>query len=168
VREPVPVESAAPPTELGDGGGVEVDASAAGAGLDAELDGLAADALKGALDRQAAGAEVEVAPLETDDFASAHPGVGGEVQGRVEPLSPGGGQERGQLGCGPGSRGACAGAGESELGDVVVEQRSLDGEVERSTDDHVDLEHGLRCEPGPVPPASGGEVLVEPLEVVDP
>jgi hypothetical protein len=52
------------------------------------------------------------------------------------------------------------------VGDVVVEQSSLDGEVERGAHDDVDFEHGLGGEAVAVATAGGGEVLVEVVEVV--
>ena len=72
--------------EFADRLAVEVDGAAAGSGLDTELDRLAADILKGAGDRQPGGRGVEVGPLESDDLATAHAGVGSEVKRRVEPV----------------------------------------------------------------------------------
>jgi hypothetical protein len=86
-------QTPAPPPEHLDGAVVELDGAAAGAGLDAELDGLSTDALRRTEDGQAAGADVEVTPLEPDDLAAPHAGVGGEVQGGVEPMGAGGVEE---------------------------------------------------------------------------
>ena len=150
---------------------VEVDAAAAGAGLDGELDGLAGDALEGAADREALVGSVEVGPLEPGDFATAHPGVGGEVQRRVEPLWPAAARNAGQFFGGPGSgdlAGSGAGGGRWWLGDVGVDELAAQGEVERGADDHVDLVHGLGGETGAVTAAGGGELVVEVVEVVGP
>ncbi len=82
VRQPVVRESALPGAKDGRRAGVEIDASPARPGFDAELDGAAADGLDRASDREPAGGEVEVAPAEPGDFASPHAGVRGEVKGR--------------------------------------------------------------------------------------
>ena len=65
---------------------IEFDGASAGSCLDAELDGLAADILERARNRQSRSRDVEVGPLQSDDLAAAHAGVGGEVQCRVKPL----------------------------------------------------------------------------------
>jgi len=52
-------------------------------------------------------------------------------------------------------------------GDVALDQFALAGGVEGSSDDHVDLEHGLGSQPGTVSPAAGSQLGVEGVEVVD-
>jgi hypothetical protein len=76
---------------------VEFNSAPAGAGLDAELDGSTADALHGAHDRQSSTGAVEVAPSEADDLTAPHPGVGGKVQRRIQPLRCCGGEEPGEF-----------------------------------------------------------------------
>jgi hypothetical protein len=157
------------PVELGDGGGVEVDAPPAGASLDVELDGLPGEALHGPSYRYSAGGAIEVDPLEPDDLPAAHPGVRSEVQCRVQALATGRGEEGGQLVGAPGpgwsgSRSASPPVG--GVGDVVVEQSSLHRQIERGAHEHVDLEHGLGGEPVTVAAAGGGEAFVQVVEVV--
>jgi hypothetical protein len=94
---PSRLEASPPPCRTSIGRVVEVDAAAAGAGLDRELDGWPAMLWRVRLiDRR--WLAVEVGPLEPGDFAAAHPGAGGEVQRRVEPVSARRTQERRQLG----------------------------------------------------------------------
>lgn len=80
-------EPASPALEHMHGVVVEVDAASAGARLDAELDGLAADVLHGASHCEAGVGGGEVGPFEADDLLASHAGVGGEVQRGVEALS---------------------------------------------------------------------------------
>lgn len=53
-------------------------------------------------------------------------------------------------------------------GDVGIDEMAAHGQVERGSDDHVDLVHGLGSEAGSVASAGGGELVVEPVEVVGP
>lgn len=54
------------------------------------------------------------------------------------------------------------------MGDVGVEEFTLDGQVESGANNRVDVAHGLGGEAGAVPPARRGEVLVEAIEVIGP
>lgn len=51
-------------------------------------------------------------------------------------------------------------------GDVGIDEMAAHGQVERGSDDHVDLVHGLGSEAGSVTAAGGGELVVEAVEVV--
>ena len=85
---------------------VEFDGASAGAGLDAELDGLAADVLQRCVRSTVVNARgVEVGPFESDDLAAAHAGVGGEVQCRVEAMDDAAVEELVELRRGPRSGG---------------------------------------------------------------
>ena len=103
VREAISTQSLLPAREQGDGGVVEFDGAPAGACLDAELGGSAADVLQRPRDRESCAGRVEVGPLEAYNFAASHSGVGSEVQRRVQALHPGGGEESVKFGCGPGT-----------------------------------------------------------------
>lgn len=75
----------------------------------------------------------EVGPFESDDLASSHPGVRGEVQGRVEPLPTGGAEERAELSGGPRScdtAGRWASTAARLTGDVAVDEPPGDGVIE--------------------------------------
>lgn len=108
-------------------------------------------------------------PLEPDDLASAHAGVGGEVQGRVEALGACPLEKYGEFGRSPGASdhlGGTSAAALGGVGDVAVEQLALDGELERGTHDHVHFVDSLGGEPAAMAASSGSEVLVEAVEVV--
>jgi len=97
------------------------------------------------------------------------PGVGGEVQRRVEPLATGGGEEHAELVGRPGPRDAADGWAPTPpcvAGDVVVDEPAGDGVVERGADDGVDLRDRLGGAAGAVAAAGGGEGVVEGVEVI--
>lgn len=113
--------------------------------------------------------DAEVGPLEPDDLASAHPGVGGEVQRRVEPLASCGGEERAELGSRPRPRDTAGGWASSATrvtSNVAVDEPTGNGVIERGADDGVDLEDGLGSAASAVCTAGGGEGVVEGVEVV--
>jgi hypothetical protein len=68
--QPVVREFPSPTGEHLHGVIVEVDAAAAGTGLDRKLEGLTGDALQGANDREATVRAVEVGPFEPADLTS--------------------------------------------------------------------------------------------------
>lgn len=99
------------------------------------------------VDRQSRRVLVEVVPPEPEELAPAQAGEGRHPQGREEPVTGGGSQERPQLLGGPGTRldlrdGPQA-WGVGDQGDVAGDEPSADGICERATDHQVDLVHGL-------------------------
>jgi len=91
-------EAALPPSEGSGGVGIEVDAASVGAGLDGRFDGAAGGDLSRADDRQARRPSVEVAPVQSGEFAAADSGVGDKVQRWVEALGLGHLKELADLG----------------------------------------------------------------------
>jgi hypothetical protein len=67
-----------------DGGRVEVDAAARGAGLAARLVELVADGDEGAGDGEARGVEVDVASSQSEHLTASHPGVRRQPQAACE------------------------------------------------------------------------------------
>lgn len=133
------------------GGGVEVDAASAGAGLDWGFDRAAADGFACSGDGEGVGGVVPVAPAESGEFASSHAGGGGDYEGGVEAQVLGGVEECAGLVGGPaigaqalaapwlGRSGAVGGVGGDEVG--------VDGVVDGGAADDVDVVHGLGGKP---------------------
>ena len=65
-----------PAGEHGHGGGVESDVATGGLGLAAGLVDFVADGDESAAERESLSGEVDVGPLETDEFVASHAGVG--------------------------------------------------------------------------------------------
>jgi hypothetical protein len=90
-------ETVPPALQDADGVGVEVDAAAAGAGLHRALDGSAHRGLPSPDDRHTGSGGMEVAPVESGEFTATHPGVGDEMQRRVQPQTARSLKELGEL-----------------------------------------------------------------------
>jgi hypothetical protein len=86
-----------PAGKHGQGGVVEVDAAAGGAGLATGLMEFVADGDETLVDGQPALVEVDVVPLESEDLVAAHPGHRRHPQQREEPMTGGGTQELAEL-----------------------------------------------------------------------
>jgi hypothetical protein len=83
------------------GVGVEFEAASAGARFGGKLGRSSSECLTGAADRQLVQGSVPVAPSQPRDLTAAHPGGGGEMQRRVEPMPGGRAEEGGEFGGGP-------------------------------------------------------------------
>lgn len=93
------------------------------------------------------------------------------MQSRIQPLSPGLREEGGQFLGGPGpgdSAGLATVAGIGRLRNVRVDQLAAHGEVKGGSDQDVHFVNGLGGQALAVLPASGGKLVVEPFEMVDP
>jgi len=86
---PLLYQASVPPSKDPDSVGVEVDAPSAGARFDGRFDGAAEVTCRVRTDRHAGGGLVEVAPVESGEFAATDSGVGNKVQGWVEPFGLG-------------------------------------------------------------------------------
>ena len=166
----VPTKSAAPLSQDGGGAVVEVDAAATGAGLSTELDGTASDGLDGAVDREPTFALIEVAPLEPDDLAATHPGVGGEVQRRVQAVRLRGSEEGGELldAPDPSDRHAATTTPGEWTANATFRstRRRCTARSSALPHDEVDLVHGLRCQRTTVTTTAAEQLFVQAVEVL--
>ncbi len=105
------------------------------------------DELQVSAHRQTLGGEMQVAPLQTQDLAAAHPRARGHVQRRVQARVPGVGEELGELFTGPPPlrhdtvRSPARPGG---VGDGVVDDEAAPARViQRASQEDVDFEHSL-------------------------